>query len=93
MVYRYEMASSCGKRSILECMVPWIQNVELIEDAHLPHPHTNYQPDYSTINDGENYPHPVLKGNGWGSIEGTKVVLHNLLYITTKVHSHLLLSC
>ena len=26
-----------------------------------------------------------LRGSGWGSLEGTKVVLHNLLYITAKV--------
>ena len=83
MVYRYEMASSCDKRTILEYMVPWLQNVELVEDAHLP-THTTPHSDYLNLNKGE---HPVLKGNGWGSIEGTKVVLHNLLYITARVCS------
>ncbi len=86
MVYRYEMASQCGKRSILEYMVPWLQNVELIEDAHLPH-HSTHRSEYH-VNEGE---HPVLKGNGWGSIEGTKVVLHNLLYITARVGVQILI--
>lgn len=87
MVYRYEMTSSFGKRSILEYMVPWLRNVELIEDAHLSHPHIVNQSDYpiDELDVRESYHNPVLKGNGWGSIEGTKVVLHNLLYITAKV--------
>ena len=69
-------------------MVPWLQNVELVEDAHLSHPHVINQSDYpiDELDVGESYQNPVLKGNGWGSIEGTKVVLHNLLYITAKVN-------
>lgn len=80
MMRRYEMAPANGKRTILEYMIPWLQNIELVEDAHLQT--TTHQPDYLNLNEGE---HPVLKGNGWGSIEGTKVILHNLFYITARV--------
>ena len=84
MVYRFEMAPRPGQRNILQYMVPWLCNVELMEEnPHSPYlshgPSSSYAP----------WPRPssaVLQGTGWGSVEGTKVVLHNLLYITAKVH-------
>lgn len=87
MVLRFEMSSPSGKRSLLQYMVPWLQNVELVEDAPAS------QPPGIVVQPSEHVPEPVvesignsvLTGSGWGSPEGTKVVLHNLLYITTKV--------
>lgn len=82
MVYRFEMAPSSGQRNILQYMVPWLRNVELMDTV--PHPNIITQSDCE-----EKVPpeptNPMLSGNGWGSLEGTIVVLHNLLYITTKV--------
>ncbi len=85
MVYRFEMAPRPGKRNILQYMVPWLCNVELVDDG--PHAHLVHTADDFT----EVTPPPpesvnaVLPGKGWGSTEGTRVVLHNLLYITAKV--------
>ena len=85
MVYRFEMAPRPGKRNILQYMVPWLHNVELVDDGA----HTQF---VNLADDlPEVIPSPsestdrVLQGKGWGSIEGTRIVLHNLLYITAKV--------
>ena len=75
MVYRFEMAPQSGQRSILQYMVPWLHNVELL-DHHRP------LGDKASELDDTNQ---VLQGSGWGSREGTQLVLHNLLYITAKV--------
>ena len=65
-------------------MVPWLQNVELVDlqPQVVIIQQTKHMPDVGVRRASGN---PVLPGNGWGSIEGTKVILHNLLYITTKV--------
>lgn len=90
MIFRLEMSSSSGRRGLLQCMVPWLQNVELVEDLHTPHPHPVVtQPARYIQEDVEvdsTTGNPVLIGSGWGSPEGTKVVLHNLLYVTAKVN-------
>ena len=83
MVYRFEMAPHSGQRNILQCMVPWLANVELMEE----NPHSPYL-SHSSLSGHTPWPRPssaVLQGSGWGSLEGTKLVLHNLLYITAKV--------
>ena len=69
-------------------MVPWLRNVELTDDSP-PHPHTILQSDNSVMATppGE-FSNQVLGGSGWGSPEGTRVVLHNLLYITARVGVH-----
>ena len=82
MVLRFEMAPRNGQRSILQYMVPWLANIELIEECH-PQPAHISQPDYSLEEEEDG--NVGLRGSGWGSPEGTKVVLHNLLYITAKV--------
>ena len=80
MVLRFDMAPRSGQRSILQYMVPWLSNIELVEECHPP----PTQSDYSLEEDNSNL---GLRGSGWGSAEGTKVVLHNLFYITAKVSS------
>ena len=76
------MAPRTGQRSILQYMVPWLSNIELMEESHPP----PAQPDYTMEEeDDRNTVGQGLRGSGWGSPEGTKVVLHNLLYITAKV--------
>ena len=80
MVYRFEMAPQSGQRSILQYMVPWLHNVELL-DHHRP------------LEDKVDSVNLVLQGSGWGSREGTRLVLHNLLYITAKVSGdHVIIS-
>jgi len=66
-------------------MVPWLQNVELVDlqpQVVIMHPSNAMQEEGGGAQASGN---PVLTGTGWGSVEGTKVVLQRLLYITTKV--------
>jgi hypothetical protein len=91
MVYRFEMAPRLGQRNILQYMVPWLCNVELVEENQHS-PYTSHSP----LSGHTPWPHPssaVLQGTGWGSLEGTKVVLHNLLYITAKVRCACMRAC
>ena len=75
MVYRFGMAPQSGQRSILQYMVPWLHNIELVD-------HHRAQGDKTDL---QHLTDHVLQGSGWGSREGTQLVLHNLLYITAKV--------
>ena len=84
MVYRLEMVPRFGQRNILQYMVPWLHNIELVEGALLKNP-SNAAPSldsYPAITTGGDR---VLTGTGWGSSEGTRLVLYNLLSITSKV--------
>lgn len=86
MVCRFEMAPRSGQRSVLQYMVPWLCNVELVEENQ----HSPYI-SHGPTSGHTSWPHPssaVLQGTGWGSLEGTKLVLHNLLYITAKVYTY-----
>lgn len=86
MVLRFEMAPRNGQRSILQYMVPWLSNIELVDECHPPPSGPAHSPpDYPLEEDEEDEGNVGLRGSGWGSLEGTKVVLHNLLYITAKV--------
>ena len=88
MVYRMEMVPRFGQRNILQYMVPWLHNIELVEGAFMKNPSkvvpsTDSYPAISTGVD------QVLTGTGWGSSEGTRLVLYNLLSITSKVGGQL----
>ena len=89
MVRRFEMSSLSGRRGLLQYMVPWLQNVELVEHSPISHPQgIVVQPtEYMQVG-VESTGNAVLTGSGWGSPEATKIILHNLLYITTKVSGH-----
>ena len=79
-----EMVSRFGQRNILQYMVPWLHNIELVEGALMKNPS-------KTVLSTDSYPaittgvDRVLTGTGWGSSEGTRLVLYNLLSITSKV--------
>ena len=78
------MVPRFGQRNILQYMVPWLHNIELVEGALLKNP-SNAAPSldsYPAITTGGDR---VLTGTGWGSSEGTRLVLYNLLSITSKV--------
>ena len=82
MVKRFEVVANQGRRSILQLMIPWLRNVELVEDNlrhnSVGHPEAVLMVNSSSCN-------PLLKGTGWGSVDGTQLVLHNLLYLTARV--------
>lgn len=87
MVLRFEMSSASGRRGLLQYMVPWLQNVELVDDSPISQPQgiVVQAAEYMLEVGVESAGNAVLTGSGWGSPEATKVILHNLLYITAKV--------
>ncbi len=90
MVLRFEMASSSGRRGLLQYMVPWLQNVELVDDSPITQPQVivlRPPAEYLQEVGVESTGNDILTGSGWGSPEATKVILHNLLYITAKVRA------
>ena len=87
MIQRFEETSPEGKRNILQIMKPWLRNIELVEEStkvQLPQAHVSSDTNISSVEPAKTT-NPVLSGSGWGSLEGTYLVLHNLLYLTAKV--------
>ena len=87
MIQRFEDTPTEGRKSILQIMKPWLRNVELVEEStkvQLPQAHVLNSNFLSVVT--EKNSNPVLSDCGWGSLEGTYLVLHNLLYLTAKVH-------
>ncbi|XP_068703466.1 protein furry homolog-like isoform X2 [Montipora foliosa] len=84
MTARFEMASPVGQRCILQYMLPWLSNIELVDVSNcFPSP-----PEVIIQTDEEAHTGPMspvkLDGEGWGSLEATQLVLNNLFYITVK---------
>ena len=86
MTARFEMTSPVGQRCILQYMLPWIANIELVDlsNASPTPPELNIETDEEeqtgVLSSVE------LDGEGWGSLEATQLVLNNLFYITVKVN-------
>lgn len=89
MTARFEMSSPVGQRCILQYMLPWLANIELVDlsNASPTPPELNIETEEEEQTGAMS---PVeLEGEGWGSVEATQMVLNNLFYITVKV-SHTL---
>ena len=85
MTARFEMTSLVGQRCILQYMLPWLANIELVDlsNASPTPPELNIETEEEEQNGAMS---PVeLEGEGWGSVEATQLVLNNLFYITVKV--------
>ena len=88
MTARFEMTSPVGQRCILQYMLPWLANIELVDLSNAsPSP-----PELNIETDEEEQtgvlPSVELDGEGWGSVEATQLVLNNLFYITVKVNAN-----
>ena len=85
MTARFEMTSPVGQRCILQYMLPWLANIELVDlsNSSPTPPELNIETDEEEQTSAMS---PVeLEGEGWGSVEATQLVLNNLFYITVKV--------
>ena len=85
MTARFEMTSLVGQRCILQYMLPWLTNIELVDlsNASPTPPELNIETEEEEQSSDMS---PVeLEGEGWGSVEATQLVLNNLFYITVKV--------
>lgn len=79
MTHRFQTARTDIRFLLLQCMLPWLENMELLASSV---PATISPLSYIMY-----YPDSGLKGrrDGSGSTEATEMILNNLFYITAKV--------
>ncbi|XP_078684764.1 protein furry homolog-like isoform X1 [Branchiostoma floridae x Branchiostoma belcheri] len=73
--HRLHRAHPEGRQVMMEYLLPWLQNLELVDEFFSP---------ASTVSSQDRRGDRVLRGEGWGSVQATNMVLNNLLYITAK---------
>lgn len=71
---------------MLSYLLPWLSNIELVDTGLLPPASSPCTPEEETRGQGQGM--PSLRGNGWGSLQATSLVLNNLMFMTAKVGSH-----
>lgn len=79
MTHRFQTARNDIRFLLLQCMLPWLENMELLA--------TSVPATISPLSYISYYPDSGLKGrrDGSGSTEATEMILNNLFYITAKV--------
>lgn len=71
---------------MLSYLLPWLSNIELLDTGLMPPASSPCTPEEETRGQGQGIS-PSLKGNGWGSLQATSLVLNNLMFMTAKVRS------
>ncbi|XP_064474584.1 protein furry-like [Ornithodoros turicata] len=75
---RFQTARSSARQNLLQCLLPWLYNMELV-DPHLVS-HFGMMQHFGQ----EHCAGTLERKEGWGSAEATEMVLNNLFYITAK---------
>ena len=91
MTLRFETATMVGQRFILLYMIPWLKNVELVDiNATSDTEHrSSFDSDLDDngLVEADHLMKPIsLKGEGWGNVHASHMVLNNLFYLTVKVN-------
>ncbi|XP_041949099.1 protein furry homolog isoform X3 [Alosa sapidissima] len=81
---RFPTTHPNGRQIMLTYLLPWLNNIELV-DTGLPPASSPCTPEEEARGraGGLGISHR-LKGNGWGSLQATSLVLNNLMYMTAK---------
>ncbi|KAJ0004584.1 hypothetical protein NQD34_010798 [Periophthalmus magnuspinnatus] len=80
---RFSTTHPNGRQIMLSYLLPWLSNIELVDTGLLPPPSSPCTPDDESR--GQNMgASPSLRGNGWGSLQATSLVLNNLMFMTAK---------
>lgn len=79
------MAHPSGRQVMLHYLLPWMNNIELVDLKPLPT--IRRQDEEDSLKDRELMVNSRrwLRGEGWGSPQATALVLNNLMYMTAKV--------
>lgn|SRR6218665_539504 len=86
-MHRLVTAQASIRQNMLQHLVPWLHNVELVDPNIAP---TNPMDSLMSLKDASQEPlKRPLKGRGWGSPEATNMILNNLFYVTLTVRSRL----
>ncbi|KAL0182832.1 hypothetical protein M9458_022207, partial [Cirrhinus mrigala] len=74
-----------GRQIMLTYLLPWLNNIELVDTGLLPPSSSPCTPEEEAREQSDNLgiTHR-LKGNGWGSLQATSLVLNNLMFMTAK---------
>ncbi|XP_060764207.1 protein furry homolog isoform X2 [Neoarius graeffei] len=82
---RFPTTHPNGRQIMLTYLLPWLNNIELVDTGLLPPASSPCTPeeDGQKHTDGMGLSHP-LKGSGWGSLQATSLILNNLMYMTAK---------
>ncbi|XP_051889343.1 protein furry homolog-like isoform X5 [Pristis pectinata] len=84
--HRIQTAHPAGRQVMLHYLLPWMNNIELVDFKPLPSAKTVDEADAVYMKDREMMTNSRrwLKGEGWGSPQATIMVLNNLMYMTAK---------
>uniref|UniRef100_A0A8C5CD52 FRY microtubule binding protein n=1 Tax=Gadus morhua TaxID=8049 RepID=A0A8C5CD52_GADMO len=82
---RFPTTHPNGRQTMLSYLLPWLSNMELLDTGLLPPASSPCTPD----EEQRTRAHvlglsPCLRGNGWGSLQATSLVLNNLMFMTAK---------
>ena len=77
---RLQTARPVARQNLLQYLLPWLYNMELVDPNIPPHPSNYHYPYYQSYEMGR----PGVRREGWGSAEATEMVTNNMFYITCK---------
>uniref|UniRef100_A0A672V8B7 FRY like transcription coactivator n=1 Tax=Strigops habroptila TaxID=2489341 RepID=A0A672V8B7_STRHB len=83
---RIQTAHPAGRQVMLHYLLPWMNNIELVDLKPLPTIHRQVEDEEDSLKDREIMVNSRrwLRGEGWGSPQATAMVLNNLMYMTAK---------
>ncbi|XP_075608310.1 protein furry homolog-like isoform X5 [Balearica regulorum gibbericeps] len=83
---RIQTAHPAGRQVMLHYLLPWMNNIELVDLKPLPTIRRQDEDEEDSLKDREIMVNSRrwLRGEGWGSPQATAMVLNNLLYMTAK---------
>uniref|UniRef100_A0A8C5MCH2 FRY like transcription coactivator n=1 Tax=Leptobrachium leishanense TaxID=445787 RepID=A0A8C5MCH2_9ANUR len=83
---RIQTAHPAGRQVMLHYLLPWMNNIELVDLKPLPTARRLDDEEEHSLRDREMMVNSRrwLRGEGWGSPQATAMILNNLMYITAK---------
>uniref|UniRef100_A0A8C4VDH0 FRY like transcription coactivator n=1 Tax=Falco tinnunculus TaxID=100819 RepID=A0A8C4VDH0_FALTI len=83
---RIQTAHPAGRQVMLHYLLPWMNNIELVDLKPLPTIRRQEEDEEDSLKDREIMVNSRrwLRGEGWGSPQATAMVLNNLMYMTAK---------
>ncbi|XP_074085587.1 protein furry homolog-like isoform X6 [Macrotis lagotis] len=83
---RIQTAHPAGRQIMLHYLLPWMNNIELVDLKPLPTVRRHDEDEDEALKDRELMVNSRrwLRGEGWGSPQATAMVLNNLMYMTAK---------
>ncbi|XP_063257977.1 protein furry homolog-like isoform X11 [Prinia subflava] len=83
---RIQTAHPAGRQVMLHYLLPWMNNIELVDLKPLPTICRQDEDEEDSLKDREMMVNSRrwLRGEGWGSPQATAMVLNNLMYMTAK---------